>query len=499
MAAAPASAALEAQGIWKYFDRNPVLSGVDLAIRPSEVHAVVGENGAGKSTLIKVLGGVYQPDRGSLLVGGVPRRFRSPRDALAHGIVVIHQELSLAPHLSSEQNIFLGHFPVTRSGLVDRREMRRRTEALFDRLSISVDPGRPVGQLSIAQQQMVEIAKALSLDARVLILDEPSAVLDNDRLQILFGVIRRLRDQGLGLIYISHHLDEIFSIADRVTVLRDGRPTGHAAVADVTEDWLVGRMIGRDFASSPPQSREWGRIAIELRGLSRAGQFDDVSFAVREGQVVGLAGLVGAGRSEVAQAIIGALRPSGGSIAVFERAVRITGPHAASRLGIAYVTEDRKACGLLANRPVRENLTISNLKRFSRLCFLRPRRELRFARDMIARLDIRLPGMGHEIRKLSGGNQQKVLIGRALAVRPKILILDEPTRGVDIGAKQEIYAIIERLLAQRVAIILISSELEEILRLSDQVVVLRRGRVAASLNRTQASEAAIMRAAAGGP
>jgi len=491
-----AGAVLEAKGVCKSFDGNVVLSNVDLAIRPGEIHAVVGENGAGKSTLIKVLGGIHRPDRGALLVGGIPRRLHSPGDALAHGIVVIHQELSLAPHLSSEQNIFLGHFPVTRFGLVDRREIRRRTEALFDRLSIDVDPGLPVGQLGVAQQQMVEIAKALSFDARVLILDEPSAVLDDERLQTLFGVIRRLRAEGLGLVYISHHLDEIFSVADCVTVLRDGRRTGHAAVADVTEDWMVGRMIGRDFASSALQSRRWGRTAIEISKLSRAGQFDDVSFSVREGEVVGLAGLVGAGRSEVAQAIIGALRPDRGSIAVFGKDVRISGPDVASRLGLAYVTEDRKTCGLLANRPVRENLTISNLRRFSRFRFLRPRRERSFARDMIARLDIRLPGMDHEIRKLSGGNQQKVLIGRALAVRPRILILDEPTRGVDIGAKQEIYAIIERLLAERVAVILISSELEEVLRLSDQILVLRRGKVAATLSREHASEAAIMRAAA---
>ena len=493
-----AGAFLEARGVCKSFDGNIVLSDVDLAIRPGEVHAVVGENGAGKSTLIKMLGGVYRPDRGALLVGGIPRRLHSPRDALAHGIVVIHQELSLAPHLSSEQNIFLGHFPVTRFGLVNRRKIRRRTEVLFDRLSIDVDPGLPVGQLGVAQQQMVEIAKALSFDARVLILDEPSAVLDDERLQTLFGVIRRLRAEGLGLVYVSHHLDEIFSVADCVTVLRDGRRTGHAAVADVTEDWLVGRMIGRDFAASVLQSRRWGRTAIEVSKLSRAGKFDDVSFSVREGEVVGLAGLVGAGRSEVAQAIIGALRPDRGSIAVFGKDVRITGPDVASRLGIAYVTEDRKACGLLANRPVRENLTISNLRRFSRLRFLRLRCERSFARDMIGRLDIRLPGMDHEIRKLSGGNQQKVLIGRALAVQPRILILDEPTRGVDIGAKQEIYDIIERLLAERVAIILISSELEEILRLSDRIVVLRRGRVAATLSRAQASEATIMRAAAAG-
>ncbi len=486
---------LHARGVGKSFVGNQVLAGIDLEVRAGEVHAIVGENGAGKSTLIKILGGVHQPDAGEVIVDGAPRRLRSPRDALAAGIVVIHQELSLAPHLSAEENIFLGRFPRTAFGTVDRGVIRKRAKALFDLLAITVDPERPTGTLSIAQQQMVEIAKAISVEARVLVLDEPTAVLDEQRVATLFATLDRLRAQGLGIVFISHHLEEIFRIADRVTVLRDGRITGTAKVADVDQDWLVSRMIGRDFPAHSPQVRKAGRPALAIEGLSVAGQFADVSLTVGEGEIVGLAGLVGAGRSEVARAIVGLSSPSG-TIKLFGKAATIRNPNAAARLGIVYVTEDRKSQGLLPNRPVRENLTIANLRRFSTAGFLRLAREARYVRQMIKGLDVRLAGFGVEIRTLSGGNQQKVLIGRALAVGPRILILDEPTRGVDIGAKQEIYALIERLVADGMAVLLISSEMEEVLRLADRVVVLRRGRVATTLSRAEATESTIMKAAA---
>jgi len=487
---------LDAKGLAKSFVGNLVLSDIDLTVLPGEVHAIVGENGAGKSTLIKILGGVYQPDAGALLIDGAARRLRSPRDALAAGIVVIHQELSLAPDLSAEENIFLGRFPRTAFATVDRGAIRTRARDLFTQLAIEIDPAQPVGTLSIAQQQMVEIAKAISIDARVLVLDEPTAVLDEHRVKTLFAAIERLRAQGLGVVFISHHLEEIFRIADRVTVLRDGRRTGTEAVGAIDQDWLVARMIGRDFPTHTPHTRTAGRPALAVVGLSVPGRFSDVSFAVGEGEIVGLAGLVGAGRTDVAQAIVGLTRPSAGTIEVFGRSVAIRSPTAAARLGIAYVTEDRKAQGLLPNRPVRENATISNLRRFATLGVLRLAAEARYVRDMVKRLDVRLAGPGVEIRTLSGGNQQKVLLGRALAVGPRILILDEPTRGVDIGAKQEIYAFIEQLVAEGMAVVLISSEMEEVLRLSDRIVVLRRGRVAATLSRREATEDTIMRAAA---
>jgi ABC-type sugar transport system ATPase subunit len=487
---------LEVQALTKAFDGNVVLDKVDLAIHAGEVHAIVGENGAGKSTLIKTLGGVHRPDGGRILIEGTEIVLRSPRDAIARGVVVIHQEFSLAPHLSAGENIFLGHFPRTRFGFIDRQRMRRHTSELVARLNIDIDPQRPTGELSIAQQQMVEIAKAISFNARVLILDEPTAVLDESMVDTLFDLIAKLKAEGIGIVFISHHLEEIFRIADTVTVLRDGRRTGLSPVSLIDQNWLVSKMIGRDFPEHKAGPRKSGEPALEVRNLSLAGTFQDISFSAREGEIVGLAGLVGAGRTEIAQAIVGITRPTSGEVRVFGRPVRLRNPNAAQRLAIAYVSEDRKTLGLLPNRPMRENATISNLSRFRQFGFLRIDRERSYVNSIIKRLDIRLAGMDAEIRTLSGGNQQKVLIGRALAVEPRILIFDEPTRGVDIGAKSEIYAFIEELVASGMCVILISSEMEEILRLSDRIVVLRRGRVATTLSREEANETSIMQAAA---
>jgi ABC-type sugar transport system ATPase subunit len=487
---------LEATGLRKAFDGNVVLADVDFTLARGEVHAVVGENGAGKSTLIKILGGVHRPDAGSLRIDGEPVTLRSPHEAIARGVIVIHQELSLAPHLSAEENIFLGHFPRTPLGLVRRSEMRRRTGEVLGRLGIRIDQRRPVGELSIAQQQMVEIAKAISFNARILVLDEPTAVLDEGMVGILFDLVARLKVEGIGVVFISHHLEEIFRVADTVTVLRDGRRTGVSAVAAIDQEWLVAKMIGRDFPVHATRARAAGEPAIELSNVTVPGAFEDVSFRARQGEIVGLAGLVGAGRTEVAQAILGLRRPVAGQIEIFGRPVRLRNPRQAARRGIAYLSEDRKALGLLPNRPVRENIVLSNLSRFARFGVLSPLRERAFTREVIRRLDVRAASMETEIRYLSGGNQQKALIGRALAVSPRILIFDEPTRGVDIGAKREIYRFIEELVEGGMCVILISSEMEEILRLSDRIVVLRRGRVAATLERGEATEAAIMRAAA---
>jgi ABC-type sugar transport system ATPase subunit len=487
---------LRAIGIGKAFVGNRVLEDVDLDVMPGEVLAIVGENGAGKSTLTKILGGVYQPDDGQLVVDGETRQFRSPRQALSAGVVVIHQELSLAPSLSAEENIFLGRFPRNALGVIDRGLIRARTRQVFEQLGITVAPQDTVATLSIGQQQMVEIAKAILGDARILVLDEPTAVLDENRVDILFATVERLRAKGLGIIFISHHLEEIFHIANKVTVLRDGRVTGSAKVAEIDQDWLVARMTGRNFVAHEPHARRVREPALAIKNLSVPGEVSDITLTVSEGEIVGLAGLVGAGRTELARAVIGLSRSISGSIEIFGQPARIGSPNAAARLGIAYVTEDRKAQGLLLNRSVRENATIANLRRFARWGVLRLATEARYARDMVKRLDVRLASPGAEIRTLSGGNQQKVLIGRALAIEPRILLLDEPTRGVDIGAKQEIYAAIERLVADGMAVMLISSDLEEVLRLSDRIVVLRRGRVAATFSRAEASETAIMRAAA---
>ena len=486
---------LEAMGLSKTFGNNTVLSDVDLQVHSGEVHAIVGENGAGKSTLIKILGGVYRPDGGSVKLEGGTIVMQSPRHALSQGIVVIHQELSLAPDLSAAENIFLGHFPHNRLGLVDRRKMLATTRQLLDRLSIEIDPRVPVGRLSIAQQQMIEIAKAISIEAKILVLDEPTAVLDANRVDTLFELIDRLRKDGIGIVFISHHLEEVFRIADTVTVLRDGQRTGVSPVAAVDQDWLVSKMIGRKFESYTRNARGLGDVALTVENLSCEGRFSNVSLTLAKGEIVGMAGLIGAGRTEVAQAIVGLLQPTSGTISVFGHQRRIREPNAAARMGIVYVTEDRKTYGLLPNRPAKENATISNLARFRRFGFLQLGKEIAYMRAMIQRLDIRLASMDTEVQMLSGGNQQKVLLGRALAVDPKIILFDEPTRGVDIGAKREIYAFIEELAANGVAVLIISSEMEEVLRLSDRIVVMRRGGVAATLTRAEASEEAIMRAA----
>lgn len=486
---------LQARSLRKQFGNNIVLQDVDLEVGRGEVHAIVGENGAGKSTLIKILGGVHRADGGTVAVAGQEVSLPTPQAALDKGIVVIHQELSLAPHLTAEENIFLGHYPRNAFGLLDRRTMRLRTRELLSRLSIEIDPTVPVGQLSIAQQQMIEIAKAISVEARVLVLDEPTAVLDANRVNTLFTLVKRLKAEGIAVVFITHHLEEIFRIADRVTVLRDGERTGVEDVAKVDQDWLVSKMIGREFEAHEARVRTVGEVVLELENLSSEGAFRDVSFSIREGEIVGLAGLIGAGRTEVAQAIFGVRKPSGGRMKVFGQPTKFSTPRAATQRGIAYVSEDRKAFGLLPNRPVRENVTISNLARFRSFGFLRVNAEKAFVRRQIKQLDIRLPDMRVEISTLSGGNQQKALLGRALTGRPKVLIFDEPTRGVDIGAKREIYRFIEELADGGVAIIVISSEMEEVLRLSDRVLVMQDGHVTADLARGEATEETIMRAA----
>jgi ABC-type sugar transport system ATPase subunit len=489
---------LEARGITKSFESNLVLSDIDLSVRPGEIHAVVGENGAGKSTLMKILGGVYRPDSGQIFISGSPFQPKSPREAIENGIVVIHQELSLTPDLSTEENIFLGHYPMTPFGTVDRRRIRMETLKLLQRLSVHVEPARAAGQLSVAEQQMVEIAKALSRNSKVLILDEPTAVLDDENTAILFKVLKRLQAQQLGMIYISHRLEEVFKVADQVTVLRDGKCTGTARVTDVDQSWLISRMIGRNLLTHQTREQNLRKVALDVRNLSRKNQFRNVSFTVRQGEIIGLAGLVGAGRTEIARTIFGLARMDSGSIEVFGRSTRIRSPADAISAGLIYVTEDRKAQGLFLNRPVMENITMGNLERFFKFPSLRRSLEWRFVSALVSALDIRAANLSGAVRTLSGGNQQKVLIARSLGLEPKILILDEPTRGVDIGAKQEIYSIIDNLTKQGMAIVLISSEMEELLRLSDSIVVLREGQITATLGRQDATEDAIMKAAAFG-
>jgi ribose transport system ATP-binding protein len=487
---------MSVRGVSKEFPGVQALMGIDLDLRGGEVHAIVGENGAGKSTLMKILAGIYQPDAGSLLVDGRTVHISSPRHAMALGIGMIHQELNLAPNLSVAENIFLGRAPM-RFGLVDWRRLDLQTRSLLDRLAIDLDGRAAVEDLSVARQQMVEIAKALSLNARVIIMDEPTSALTERETATLFQIIGRLKAEGVAVAYISHRLEEIFRVADRVTVLRDGRLVSSSRVADTTPAQLISLMVGRELtALFPKESVEVGGPVLEVRRLSRAGVLHDVSFVLHQREILGLAGLVGAGRTELVRAIFGVDPIDGGEVLIDGKVVKIHGPREAIQLGLGFVTEDRKLHGLVLGMTVRENATLASLANIGRFGFIDFARERAMAADYVRQLDIRTPTVEQEVNNLSGGNQQKVVVAKWLATRPRILILDEPTRGIDVGAKAEVHALMSRLAAAGVSILMISSELPEILGMSDRILVVRQGRISAEFSRQEASQEKIMAAAA---
>jgi ABC-type sugar transport system ATPase subunit len=487
---------LSVRGVTKEFPGVQALLNVDLDIRAGEVQAVVGENGAGKSTLMKILAGVYQPDAGTILLDGHEVHIGTPRQSMALGIGMIHQELNLAPNLSVAENIFLGR-PPTRAGLVDWRGLDRHTHDLLERLGIELDPRSTVEDLSVARQQMVEIAKALSLEARIFIMDEPTSALTDRETATLFDIIARLKAQGVAVVYISHRLEEIFRIADVVTVLRDGHLVGSSSITDTSPTRLIGMMVGRELTAFFPKTEAAiGDPVLQVRGLSRAGTLHDIHFEVRRGEILGIAGLVGAGRTELARALFGIDRMDAGEVVLNGRRVRISSPRQAIDLGLGFVTEDRKLHGLVLGMTVRENASLASLPKLSRVGFLSFSRERQVAQDYVRQLDIRTPGIEQEVVNLSGGNQQKIVLAKWLATRPRVLILDEPTRGIDVGAKAEVHALMSRLAASGVAIIMISSELPEILGMSDRILVVRQGRVSAEYTRDEATQERILASAA---
>ena len=487
---------LRMRGISKAFPGVQALMGVDLDVRAGEVHAVVGENGAGKSTLMKILAGVYQADAGTVVLDSQAAHIENPRQAMALGIAMIHQELNLAPNLSVAENIFLGRVPA-RLGLVDWAGLDRRTQALVKRLDIDFDARALVEDLSVARQQMVEIAKALSLDARVIIMDEPTSALTERETATLFEIIGRLKAQGVAIVYITHRLEEIFRVTDVVTVLRDGQLVGSSAIADTTPAQLISQMVGRELtALYPKQHVKIGEPVLEVRHLRRAGVLFDVSFVLHRGEILGLAGLVGAGRTELVRALFGADPMDGGDVRIAGKQVHIRHPRDAIRLGLGFVTEDRKLHGLILGMTVRENTTLASLPGVSRFGFINFSRERTLAADYVRQLDIRAQGVEQEVVNLSGGNQQKVVIAKWLATQPRILILDEPTRGIDVGAKAEVHGLMSRLAATGVSILMISSELPEILGMSDRILVVRQGRISAEFTRQEASQEKILAAAA---
>jgi ribose transport system ATP-binding protein len=502
---------LEARDVRKSFPGVQALAGVSLAVRAGEVLALVGENGAGKSTLMKILAGVQPPDAGQLLLDGRPAEFRSVADALRQGISLIHQELNLAQNLSVAANLFLGREPVRGGwlGWLDNAAIDRAAAGLLARVGLDVPPGALVGGLPPGQRQLVEIARALSLSVRVLIMDEPTSSLTQRETDRLFEVVRDLKKAGVAVIYISHRLGEVQAIADRVTVLRDGKNAGDLARAEVSHEAMVRLMVGRDlkqfftkkhpFPTGPAEAAR-RPARLDVRGLSFAGgpSAEAVSFTVRRGEIVGLAGLVGAGRTELAEALFGLRSVTAGEVWLDGQRLAVRHPRDAIRAGLLLVPEDRRLHGLVLPASVQENLALPNLAdRLNAHGFVARGREAVLARDTIGRLRIRTPGPGQPVGLLSGGNQQKVVLGKWLVRSPKVLICDEPTRGVDVGAKSEIYALLDELAGQGVAVLMISSDLEEILGMSDRVLVLHEGRLSGELARRELSEEAVMRLATG--
>jgi ribose transport system ATP-binding protein len=484
---------LEMHGIDKRFPGVHALRGVDLSVAPGEILGLVGENGAGKSTLIKVLAGAYERDAGEITVAGERVGAATPHDMIRRGIAVIYQDPPLAPHLSTAENIFLGRLPRNRWGVVDWGRLARDTSELSERLGLALQPRVPVGRLSVARRQMVEIAKALSRDARLIVLDEPSAVLGDAELRGLFAVMRRLSARGVSFIYISHRLNEVFQITDRVVVMKDGRHVATEATAELTPARLVQLMVGREVLDAEVgRAGRAGPVALAVRGLTRGGVLHGVDFAVREGEILGIAGLAGAGRTEVLRAVHGADRIDGGTIEVFGRPARIRSPRDAISRRIGLLTEDRKADGLLLAQSVAVNTTLVRLAAVARGGVIHRPAERRLVADYVRRLAVRTPTTATGVRGLSGGNQQKVIFAKWLHADCRILLVDEPTRGVDVGAKREIWQLLADLAGQGAAIVMVSSDLPEVLALSDRILVMREGRVTATLTRDEATEERIM-------
>jgi len=498
-------ALLQLRGITKRFPGVLALDGVDFALTAGEVHALVGENGAGKSTLIKIISGVHQPDAGRIDYLGTPVTFPTPRAAADRGITVIYQEVALFPDLTVLENLYVGAYPrrplLRHSGRgrrVDWMAMRARAQDVAASLGVKLDLGAPVHRLAAAQQQLVEIARALLRDARVIIMDEPTGPLTQQDAARLFSLIRQLRSRGVGIIYISHRLEEIFEVADRLTVLRDGRRIVAMPVGETTREMLIHHMVGRTLDTLYPHTaRQTGPPVLEVEGLGTSGALTDVSFTLGRGEILGLAGLVGSGRTTLARAIFGIVPPGRGRIKLDGVDARIAHAGRARELGIAYVPEERQRQGLVLPFSVSENLSLVILRRLSRLGFINHASERTVAHDVVRRLDIRTPGIGVPAATLSGGNQQKVVVGKWLAAQPRVLIMDEPTRGVDVGAKAEIHRLMSELAGRGLAILLISSELPELLGMSDRIMVMHRGRIAGELSRDQATQEKIMAMATG--
>ena len=484
---------LSMEHIDKVFPGVKALSDVSLEVRRGEVHALMGENGAGKSTLMKVLYGIYPCDGGTITFDGKTVGTHTQHEALHMGIAMIHQEISLATNMSVAENIWVGRTPMTKLGLVDFKKLYAMTQEILDDVGLDIDPKVKVRDLSVAQMQMVEVARAVSYNAKLIIMDEPTSSLSKKEIQVLYRIIRTMKSRQVSVIIITHKIDEVFEISDRITVLRDGRRTGDADIHSITEDDLIRMMVGRELTEMfPKQESEIGEVLLEVEHLSSAGVFEDVSFCVHRGEILGVSGLIGAGRTEIMKAVFGIDKKDSGTIRIGGEPVNIRSPRDAIAHGIAMVTEDRKMEGLSLVRSSKENMTIVNLNKYSKGGIVNSKAELGDVEKMIRMLAIKLSSPKQVVNSLSGGNQQKVIIAKWLLKKPKILIIDEPTRGIDVGAKSEIHRIISSLACQGMAVILVSSELPEILGMSDRVIVIHEGHLKGELTRQEATQEKIM-------
>ena len=489
---------LSLRGIEKRFPGVVALSGVDLDLHPGEVTALIGENGAGKSTIVKVLTGIYRPEAGRIEMDGKVLPLHSAHDAVAAGIAATHQETVLFDELTVAENVFIGHAPRTRWGLIDHAAMRRKAAEILDRIGARIDPAAKLADLGIASRHLVAIARALSTEARVVVMDEPTAALSAHEIEEVYALVERLKAEGKAILFISHKFDEVFRIADRWTVFRDGALVGAGRIEEVTEDDLVRLMVGRDVGTIfPNRERRIGEEVLKVAGYSHPTEFDSVSFDLRAGEILGFYGLVGAGRSEVMQALFGVTKPSRGVVRLDGKVRVIRSPAEAIAAGIVYVPEERGRQGAILGLPIADNVALPSLGRLSRRGFTRMAEEYGLAREYTRRLDLRAAALDQDIGELSGGNQQKVVIAKWLAVKPRVIILDEPTKGIDIGSKAAVHAFMAELAAEGLAVIMVSSEIPEVLGMSDRVIVMREGRIAAELAGDDLTPERLVREAAG--
>ncbi|HTX73318.1 MAG TPA: sugar ABC transporter ATP-binding protein [Rectinemataceae bacterium] len=489
---------LEMAGIQKSFPGVRALKGVNLAVRPGTVHGVMGENGAGKSTLMKIAIGLYHPDAGSIRLRGKPASFVNVHDALSRGISMIHQEMSPLPYMTVAQNIFLGREIKNKLGLINHRAIDVEAGRILSELKIDIKPRQIMGKLSVAQMQLVEIAEAVSRGADLIIMDEPTSALTEKEVAHLFSIIRSLKDRGTAVIYITHKLDEVFAITDEVTVYRDGEFVGHESSAELTRERLIKMMVGRTVDQFfQKETATFGEPVLEVEGLTRRGYFRDISFSVRSGEILGVAGLVGAGRTEVMESLFGYAPKQAGTIRMRGKPIRINNTYDAIRAGIAFLTEDRKRTGLYLNLSVRDNIIMPSIRNNLAMLLVKHKALRKICTDAVASLRIKTPSLSQPVMFLSGGNQQKVLVSRWLATAPSVLILDEPTRGIDVATKSEIYKLMSNLAKEGKAIILISSEMPEILAMSDRIMVMHEGSKVGEIDRAEATQEKILHMATG--